>query len=76
MRTVVMHVDGAGTIWALAKCRVCGEVHKYLVVEAIAGDAHCRSCKRPMEIQGAVIAAAHVIERDKGDGAEAPASGS
>jgi hypothetical protein len=76
MRTVVMHVDQAGVVWAIAKCRVCGEVHKYLVADAIAGDAHCRSCKRPMEMQGAVIAAAHANERQKPDGADAPASGS
>ena len=58
MRTVVMHVDGSGVIWALARCRECGEVHKYLAADAIAHRVSCKSCRRPMEIQGAVIAAA------------------
>jgi hypothetical protein len=50
-----MHVDKNGVIWAMAKCRICGEVHKYLSSEAIAGPVNCRSCGRPMEMQGAVI---------------------
>ena len=57
MQSVRMHLDGNGVLWAMAKCRVCGEVHKYLVSEALAG-AKCKSCGRPMEIQGAVIEAA------------------
>ena len=55
MLTVRMHVDGSGVIWAMAKCRICGEVHKYLVTEAIAGRVQCKSCWRPMETQGAVV---------------------
>ena len=53
-----MHLDGNGVLWAMAKCRVCGEVHKYLVSEALAGPIKCKSCARPMEIQGAVIESA------------------
>jgi len=53
-----MHLDGNGLLWAMAKCRVCGEVHKYLVSEALAGTIKCKSCARPMEIQGAVIESA------------------
>ena len=55
MLTVRMHVDGQGVIWALAKCRVCGEVHKYRVSDAIAGPVTCKSCGHSMEIQGAVV---------------------
>jgi len=49
MLTVRMHGDGNGVIWAMAKCRICGEVHQYLVTEAIAGPVQCKSCGRPME---------------------------
>jgi len=55
MLTVRMHGDGNGVIWAMAKCRICGEVHQYLVTEAIAGSVQCKSCGRPMETQGAVV---------------------
>jgi len=55
MRTVVMHVDQAGVVWAIAKCRVCGEVHKYLLTDAIAGAVKCKSCHRPMELDHALI---------------------
>ena len=64
MRSVVMHVDGAGVIWALAKCRLCGEVHKYLAADAIASGVNCKGCKHPMELAGAVIAAGS-SERDR-----------
>jgi hypothetical protein len=58
VQSVRMHLDGNGLLWAMAKCRVCGEVHKYLVSEALAGPIKCKSCARPMEIQGAVIESA------------------
>ena len=58
MQSVRMHLDGNGLLWAMAKCRVCGEVHKYLVSEAVAGPTKCKSCARPMEIQGAVVESA------------------
>ena len=72
MRSVVMHVDGAGVIWALAKCRVCGEVHKYLAADAITSGVNCKSCKHPMELAGAVIAAGS-SERDRPTTADAHA---
>jgi len=57
MQSVYMHVDGTGVIWTLAKCRVCGEVHKFLAVDAIAKGVRCKSCNHLMELAGAVIAA-------------------
>ena len=58
MQSVRMHVDGQGVMWALTKCRVCGEVHKYLAAEVVRGEAVCKSCKNHMQIQGAVFDAA------------------
>jgi recombinational DNA repair protein (RecF pathway) len=55
MQTVRLHVDGAGTLWALTKCRVCGEVHKYQAVEVAKGPVICKSCHRQMEIAGATV---------------------
>jgi hypothetical protein len=75
MRTVVMHMDGSGVIWALAKCRVCSEVHKYLAAEAIAGNAICKNCGRPMELQGAVVAAADRTKPHSTDGDRPPVDG-
>jgi hypothetical protein len=57
MQSVRMHLDSNGVLWAMAKCRVCGEVHKYLVTEALAGLVKCKSCAHPMELPGAVIEA-------------------
>ena len=33
-----MHLDGNGVLWAIAKCRICGEVHKH-VMDAVAAGA-------------------------------------
>lgn len=63
MQSVRLHVDSSGVTWAIAKCRVCGEVHKYLVSEALAGHVKCKSCGRPMEIEGAVVEAALPSDR-------------
>jgi hypothetical protein len=57
MKTVHLHVDGAGTVWAIAKCRTCGEVHTFRVADAIKSSVNCRSCGRPMDMQGATIEA-------------------
>lgn len=58
MQSVRMHVDGSGIIWALTKCRVCGEVHKYLAAEVVEGQAVCKSCNHRMSVAGAVFEAA------------------
>jgi hypothetical protein len=55
MQSVRMYTDGDGVVWAMAKCRVCGEVHKYLLTDAIAGAVKCKSCHRPMELDHALI---------------------
>ena len=47
MQSVRMHLDGNGVVWAMAKCRVRGEVHEYLVSEVLAG-AKCKICRHPM----------------------------
>ncbi len=58
MQSVRLHVDGSGTLWAMTKCRVCGEVHKYQAVEVAMGPVICKSCNRQMEIEGATMEAA------------------
>jgi hypothetical protein len=58
MQSVVIHIDGKGVAWALAKCRDCRNVHKYLMTEALAGPVTCKTCSRSMAIEGAVIDAA------------------
>ena len=78
MQSVRMHVDGSGVIWALTKCRVCGEVHKYLATEVVEGHAVCKSCQHHMSVEGAVFEAPRQGDsadddsptaRRKGDGA-------
>jgi hypothetical protein len=60
MQTVRLHADGSGALWALAKCRVCGEVHKYPAVDVVTGPTKCMSCGLEMEIRVATIAAAEL----------------
>jgi len=71
MQSVMLHVDGTGGIWVIAKCRVCGQVHKYLATEAIEPGVSCRDCKHPMELSGAVIARS---KQGDGDAAGIPDS--
>lgn len=53
MRSVVLHVDGAGKSWFIASCRHCNQVHKYPVADVYAGQVACRSCHSKMELRGA-----------------------
>lgn len=68
MQSVRMHVDGDGVIWAMAKCRICGQVHKYRMTDAIAGAVNCKSCDRPMDLDRALIETGAL--KGKSDGAE------
>jgi hypothetical protein len=63
MKSVRLHVDGNGVTWVMAKCRGCGEVHKYVVSEVLAGPVACKGCAHPMEIEGAVVEAALPSDR-------------
>ncbi len=74
MQSVMLHVDGAGGIWVIAKCRSCGQVHKYLATEAIEPGVSCKDCKHPMELSGAVIAAAGRAKQGDGDAPGTPDS--
>ena len=54
MQSVRLHVDGRGVAWLLAKCRRCGQIHKYLAADAASG-IRCKSCKSEMKVEGAVL---------------------
>jgi len=45
MQSVRMHTDGNGVSWAMAKCSVYGEVHKYLTENRTRGP--CRLSELP-----------------------------
>ena len=57
MQSVRLHVAGNGVIWALSKCRGCGEVNKHLAADAIVGSIPCNRCGRLMDMKGATIEA-------------------
>lgn len=65
VQSVRMHVDGSGVIWALTKCRICGEVHKYLAAEVVEGHAVCKSCQHRMTVAGAVFEADDAVEPER-----------
>ena len=46
--------DGSNTLWAVAKCRECGEVHKFLAEDAQREPVRCRSCGREVDLREVV----------------------
>lgn len=64
MQPVHMHVDGSGVMWALTKCQMCGEVHKYLATDVVQGEATCRSCSQRISVAGALFDARVPAEND------------
>jgi recombinational DNA repair protein (RecF pathway) len=60
MQSVRLHVAGDGVLWALSKCKVCGEVDKHLAVDAVAGRIACKACGHRMDMRGATVEAAAV----------------
>ena len=66
MQSVRLHVAGNGVNWALSKCKVCGEVDKHLVVDAVAGLIACKACGHRMDMKGATVEAV-ALARDSQD---------
>jgi len=54
---VRLHVAADGVIWAMSKCRACGEVTKHLAADAIVGAIACKRCGHLMDMKGATIEA-------------------
>lgn len=65
MQSVRLHVAGNGVVWALSKCRGCGEVTKHLAADAIVSSIACNRCGRLMDMKGATIEAV-AAARDHG----------
>jgi len=55
MITVRLHVDGNGNIWLMARCRKCGNVHKYAAAEVSNRPVPCKSCGAEMQLKGAIM---------------------
>jgi hypothetical protein len=67
MQSVRLHVAGNGVLWALSKCKVCGEVDKHLAVDAVAGLIACKACGHRMDMKGATVeAVARESQREPG----------
>ena len=43
--------DGSKTLWAVGKCRMCGEVHKFLADEALLTPMQCKSCGQQADLR-------------------------
>ena len=63
MQSVRLHVAGNGVMWAMSKCRACGEVTKHLVAEAIAGRIACKRCGGLMDMTGATVEAVAIADQ-------------
>ena len=57
MESVRLDVASNGVIWAMSKCRWCGEVTKHLAADAIVGTIACLRCGHAMDMKGATIEA-------------------
>ena len=55
MKSVRLHVNGRGTVWLLAQCSRCGQIHKYLAADAATKDTPCQTCSQLMQLSGAVM---------------------
>jgi len=49
-------------MWAMSKCRACGEVNKHLVADAIAGRIACKRCGGLMDMTGATVEAVATVD--------------
>jgi len=66
MQSVRLHVAGDGVVWAMSKCRACGEVTKHLVADAIASRIACKRCGGLMDMTGATIEAVATADQAAG----------
>ena len=60
MQSIRLHVAGNGVVWAMSKCKVCGEVDKHQIVDAVAGLVTCKACGHRMDMKGATVEAVAV----------------
>lgn len=52
--------------WVMSRCRVCGEVSKHLISDAVAGTIACGKCGRQMDMRGATIEAVAAMDTQAG----------
>jgi hypothetical protein len=57
MQSVRLHVAGNGVTWVMSRCKVCGEVNKHLLADAVGATIACGKCGRQMDMRGATIEA-------------------
>jgi hypothetical protein len=72
MQSIRLHIAGDGVVWAMSRCKICGEVSKHLVSDAIGQTIPCGKCGHAMDMRGATIEAvakADAADRDSVGGA-------
>ena len=57
METVRLHISG-NVVWAMTKCKVCGDIDKLTIAPAMESPVPCKKCGHHMDIRHATIAAA------------------
>ena len=53
---VRLHLDGSQSLWALVRCNVCTDVHKYPAIEAAQIPVQCKRCGHSMDVREEVMA--------------------
>ena len=72
MQSVRLHLAGDGLVWAMSRCRTCGDVTKHLVADAIAGRIQCKRCGCLMDMTGATVEAVAAADHSVHNAAPAP----
>ena len=57
MQSFRLHIAGNGMTLVMSRCKVCDEVSKHLISDAIAGTITCAKCGREMDMRDATIEA-------------------
>lgn len=60
MQEVHLHLASTGDVWAMTKCKVCGDIDKFPIAQAMAATVSCKKCGHHMDIRNATIDAAEV----------------
>jgi hypothetical protein len=72
MQHVHLHLAGTGEVWAMTKCKVCGDIDKFPIAQAMAAPVPCKKCGHCMDIRTATIEAS---EASPGANRSAPNTG-
>jgi hypothetical protein len=64
-QNVRLHVGSDGITWAMSKCKICGDVSKHPVADAMAGPMPCPRCGHRMDMTGSAAKAIAIANESR-----------